>query len=251
ALMQAVTRNPLADPGLLGVNAGASTAAALAISVFGLTDLRAFVWCAFGGAALAGVVLYAIAGRGGASPVRLALAGAAVSAALTGVTQAVILLDQQALDQMRFWTVGSLERAGWTTLVEVLPFLAVGLLIAVAMGRPLNALSLGDEAGKALGAHLGRTRLLTLVSITLLAGAATAAVGPLVFVGLAVPYMVRTFTGPDERWVVLYCAVVAPVLLLLADVLGRVMAREEIDVGVVTALLGAPVFLWLVRRGRA
>ncbi|MEU7528388.1 iron ABC transporter permease [Saccharothrix sp. NPDC042600] len=251
ALMQALTRNPLADPGLLGVNAGASTAAALAISVFGLTDLRVFVWCAFGGAALAGVALYAIAGRGGASPVRLALAGAAVSAALTGITQAVILLDQQALDQMRFWTVGSLERAGWTTLVEVLPFLAVGLLLAVAMGRPLNALSLGDEAGKALGAHLGRTRLVTLVAITLLAGAATAAVGPLVFVGLAVPHMVRAFTGPDERWVVLYCAVLAPVLLLLADVLGRVMAREEIDVGVVTALLGAPVFLWLVRRGRA
>lgn len=251
ALMQALTRNPLADPGLLGVNAGASAAAALSISVLGLTDLRVFVWFAFAGAAVAGTVLYVIAGRAGASPVRLALAGAAVSAALTGFTQAVILLDQNALDQMRFWTVGSLERANMGTLTDVAPFLAAGLVLALLLAPPLNVLSLGEEMGRSLGAHLGRTQLLTLVAVTLLAGAGTAAVGPLVFVGLVAPHLVRVITGPDERWVVAYCAVLAPALLLLADVLGRVMAKEEIDVGVVTALLGGPVFLILLRRNKA
>ncbi|SFJ16287.1 iron complex transport system permease protein [Amycolatopsis sacchari] len=251
AVMQALTRNPLADPGLLGVNAGASAAAALSVTVLGLTDLRAFVWFAFAGAAIAGTALYLIAGRGGASPVRLALAGTAVSAALTGLTQGLTLLDQQTLDQMRFWTVGSLSRADAGTLVRVLPFLAVGLVLALLLARPLNALALGDDAGKSLGAHLGRTRLLSLLAVTLLAGAATAAVGPLVFVGLAVPHMVRALTGPDQRWVLPYCAVLAPALLLAADVVGRVIAREEIDVGVVTALLGAPVFIWLVRRNKA
>ncbi|WP_112265600.1 FecCD family ABC transporter permease [Lentzea terrae] len=251
ALMQALTNNPLADPGLLGVNAGASAAAALSISVLGLTDLRAFVWFAFLGAALAGTVLYVIAGRSGASPVRLALAGAAVTAALTGFTQAVVLLDQNALDQMRFWTVGALERANMGTLTDVTPFLVVGLVLAFLLARPLNVLALGEEVGRSLGANLGRTQLLTLIAVTLLAGAATAAVGPLVFVGLVVPHMVRAITGPDQRWVVAYCAVLAPALLLLADVLGRVMAREEIDVGVVTALLGGPVFLLLLRRDKA
>ncbi|GHF71804.1 iron complex transport system permease protein [Amycolatopsis bartoniae] len=251
AVMQALTRNPLADPGLLGVNAGASAAAALSVTVLGLTDLRAFVWFAFAGAAIAGTVLYVIAGRGGATPVRLALAGTAVSAALTGVTQGLTLLNQQTLDQMRFWTVGSLSRADGATLVRVLPFLAVGLVLALLLARPLNALALGDDAGKSLGAHLGRTRLLSLLAVTLLAGAATAAVGPLVFVGLAVPHMVRALTGPDQRWVLPYCAVLAPALLLAADIVGRVIAREEIDVGVVTALLGAPVFIWLVRRNKA
>jgi iron complex transport system permease protein len=251
AVMQALTRNPLADPGLLGINAGASAAAALSVSVLGLTDLRAFVWFAFAGAAIAGTVLYMIAGRGGASPVRLALAGTAVSAALTGLTQGMTLLDQQTLDQMRFWTVGSLQRADGATLARVAPFLVVGLVLALLLARPLNALALGDDAGKALGAHLGRTRLLSLLAVTLLAGAATAAVGPLVFVGLAVPHMVRAITGPDQRWMLPYCAVLAPTLLLAADVLGRVIAPEEIDVGVVTALLGAPVFIWLVRRNKA
>jgi iron complex transport system permease protein len=251
ALMQALTNNPLADPGLLGVNAGASAAAALSISVLGLTDLRVFVWFAFLGAALAGTVLYVIAGRSGASPVRLALAGAAVTAALTGFTQAVVLLDQNALDQMRFWTVGALERADMGTLTDVVPFLVVGLVLALLLARPLNVLALGEEVGRSLGANLGRTQLLTLIAVTLLAGAATAAVGPLVFVGLVVPHMVRAITGPDQRWVVAYCAVLAPALLLLADVLGRVMAREEIDVGVVTALLGGPVFLLLLRRDKA
>ncbi|MCU1686547.1 MAG: transport system permease protein [Amycolatopsis sp.] len=252
ALMQALTRNPLADPGLLGVNAGAAAAAALSVSVFGLTDLRSFVWFAFGGAAIAGTVLYLLAsgGRTGASPVRLALAGTAVSAALTGITQAAMLLNSQTLDQMRFWTVGSLTRVDGATLARVAPFLIAGLVLAGTLARPLNALALGDDAGRALGANLTRTRVLTLLAITLLAGASTAAVGPLVFVGLAVPHMVRAITGPDQRWVVPYCMVLAPALLLAADVIGRVVARQELDVGVVTAVLGAPVFILLVRRSR-
>lgn len=252
ALMQALTRNPLADPGLLGINPGAAACVAVAIGALGVRDLRALVWFAFLGAALAGTVMYLLAsgGRAKASPVRLALAGMAVTAVLTGLTQAVMLLSTHALDQMRFWTVASLAKSSNTTLLQVTPFLVAGVLLAAVLIRPLNALALGDETSQSLGTHPARTRVVGLVAITLLCGAATAAVGPLMFVGLAVPYIARLVTGPDQRWILPYSAMLAPILMLLADVLGRVVAREELEVGVVTAVIGAPVFIALVRRRR-
>lgn len=252
ALMQALTRNPLADPGLLGVNAGAGAMVALAISVLGVTHPTGYVWFGFAGAALAGTALYLLAGggRGGASPVRLALSGLAVSAALTGLTQAMMLINSRTLDQMRFWTVGSLVKSDPATLAFVAPMLLGGVLLGVALARPLNALALGDDAAAALGIKLGTTRLAGLAAIMVLCGAATATVGPLVFVGLAVPHVARAIAGHDQRWTLPYCAVLAPILLLVADVAGRAIGGESLDVGVVTALLGAPVFIALVRRER-
>jgi iron complex transport system permease protein len=253
ALMQAVTRNPLADPGVLGVSAGASLAVAVAIYVFGFTSLSAYVWFALVGAAVASVLVYSLGslGRGGATPVRLALAGAALSASLGGITSAVVLLDRQTLGQYRFWIVGSLGGRDEGVLASVAPFLLAGLALAVGLSRSLNALALGDDTARALGAPVVRTRFLTAVAVMLLAGAATAAVGPIAFVGLTVPHMARSLCGPDQRWLIAYSVVLGPVLLLGCDVLGRLVVRPaELQAGVMTALVGGPVFVFLVRRAR-
>jgi iron complex transport system permease protein len=253
ALMQALTRNPLADPGILGVEAGAAAAIVAAIGAFGLTEPRAYVWFAFIGAAVASVVVYVLGSRGraGATPVRLALAGTAVAAALTAFTNGMTLLDPEAFDEFRHWSVGSLAGRDLEILEEVGPFLLAGALIALALARPLNALALGDDSGRALGARVGRTRALGALSITLLCGAATAVAGPIAFVGLTVPHMARAIVGADQRWVLAYSALLAPVLLLTADIVGRVVvAPAELEVGIVTALIGAPVFIALVRRKR-
>ncbi|MGW1208844.1 FecCD family ABC transporter permease [Streptomyces sp. NPDC002499] len=253
ALIQALTRNPLADPGLLGINAGAATGVVFAITVLGLTSLWAGVWFGMAGAVIAGLLAYSLAsgGRGGATPERLALGGAVIAAVFTGLSQTVMLLDAQALDQLRFWSVGSLARADNQTLTTITPFVAVGLVLALSLVRPLNALALGDDAARALGAHLNRTRFLGLLAVTLLCGAATSAVGPLVFVGLAVPHMARMIAGTDQRWTLPLSMLLAPALLLYADVLGRVVVRpDELDAGVVTAVIGAPVFIALVRHRR-
>ncbi len=251
AVLQALTRNPLADPGLLGINAGASAAVVTAITYFGVTSLTGYVWFAFFGAAAVGALVWFLGGSRGATPVRLALAGTAISAALYGYLQAVMITDEAALGKMRFWTVGSLSSATDDTIIQVLPFLAVGTLLALGLARPLNAMAMGDDTAKALGANLNRTRALSMLAATVLCGAATAACGPIVFVGLMVPHVVRSFTGPDLRWILPYATVLSPVLLLGADVIGRVVARPaELQVGIVTAILGGPVFIFLVRRRR-
>lgn len=251
AVMQALTRNPLAEPGILGVNAGASAAVVSAISFLGITSLTAHVWFAFAGAAVVSVVVYALSGGRGANPVRLALAGTAVTFAMFGYVNAVQLLDSAALDKLRFWTVGSLASATTGTVSQVWPFIVAGLAVSMLIGRPLNAMALGDDTARALGAHLTRTRVLAMIAVTLLCGSATAACGPIVFIGLMVPHIVRAITGPDMRWTLPYAAVLSPVLLLGADVVGRLVARPaELQVGIVTALIGGPVFIFLVRRQR-
>ncbi|RFC75942.1 iron chelate uptake ABC transporter family permease subunit [Streptomyces sp. AcE210] len=249
AVLQALTRNPLADPGLLGINMGASAAVVTAVSFLGVTSLTGYVWFAFLGAAAVGVLVYVLGGTRSATPVRLALAGTAISAALYGYLQAVMIMDNAALGKMRFWTVGSLVSADMSTIRQVLPFIAVGSVLALALARPLNAMAMGDDTARALGANLNRTRALSMVAATLLCGAATAACGPIVFVGLMVPHVVRSFTGPDLRWILPFSAVLSPVLLLGADVVGRLVARPaEVQVGIVTAIIGGPVFIYLVRR---
>ncbi|TXJ71458.1 iron ABC transporter permease [Streptomyces lavendulae] len=251
AVLQALTRNPLADPGLLGINAGASAAVVTAISFFGVTSLSGYVWFAFVGAAAVGALVWFLGGSRGATPVRLALAGTAISAALYGYLQAVMIMDDAALGRMRFWTVGSLASASESIITQVLPFLAAGSVLALGLARPLNAVTMGDDTARALGAHLNRTRALAMLAATVLCGAATAACGPIVFVGLMVPHAVRSFTGPDLRWILPYAAVLSPALLLGADVVGRVVARPaELQVGIVTAVIGGPVFIFLVRRRR-
>jgi iron complex transport system permease protein len=253
ALMQALTRNPLADPGLLGVNAGAATAIVLGVALLGLTSPMSYIWLGFLGAALASVIVYGVGaqGRSGATPVRLALAGTAVSFALTAVVNGITVADQDTLQRYRFWLVGALGGHDSQTIWEIAPFMGAGLLLALALARPLNALALGEDAGRALGAHVGRTRAAGAVAVTLLCGAATAAAGPIVFVGLTVPHVARAICGPDQRWVLPYSAVLAPIFLLAADVIGRVVDRPgEIEVGIVSAFLGGPMFIALIRRQR-
>jgi len=250
-VMQALTRNPLADPGLLGINAGAAAAVVTAISFFGVAGYSGYISFAFLGAAAVSVVVYVVGGGRGATPARLALAGTALNAALISYVNAVQLLDTASLDRMRFWTVGSLARATDSVNLWALPFVAAGLVLALVLARPLNALALGDDAARALGSRPALTRGAAIVAVTLLCGAATAACGPIVFVGLMVPHMVRSLTGPDQRWMLPYCALLAPVLMLGADVLGRLLGRPaELQVGIVTVVLGGPFFLYFVRRRR-
>lgn len=253
ALMQGVTRNPLAEPGILGINAGAALAVVLAIFLLGVTSVGAYVWFAFAGAAAAAVVVYALgsAGRDGATPVKLALAGTVLAALLSSFTSAILVLDVDSLDQFRFWVVGSLAGRDMGVLLVVLPFLAVGIVIALAAGRALNAISLGEDVARSLGQRVALTRVVVAVAVVLLAGASVAAAGPIAFVGLAVPHAVRIVVGTDWRWVLAYCALAGPILLLGADILGRVMVRPaELEVGIVTALVGGPVFIALARRRR-
>ncbi|WIV54729.1 FecCD family ABC transporter permease [Amycolatopsis nalaikhensis] len=250
-VMQALTRNPLADPGLLGVSAGAAFAIVFSITVLGVSSLYGYIWFAFAGALAATAVVYFLGtrGRAGSSPVKLALAGAAVTALLASFTSAMVLADPVALNRYRFWSAGSLSGVDGTALLQVLPFFAVGVVLAIASGPALNSLALGDDVAIALGRKLGPLRLRGALAITLLTGAAVAVAGPIVFLGLIVPHAVRFVIGPDHRWLLPYTAVLAPCLLLAADILGRIMARPgEIRAGVIVAFLGAPFFIYLVRR---
>jgi iron complex transport system permease protein len=253
AVMQGVTRNPLADPGILGVDAGAALAVVVAIHTLDVTTLTGYVWFAFAGAALAGVVVYLLGatGRGGATPVKLALAGAALSALLGALTSAVLLLDVQTLDRFRFWVVGSLAGRDADVVAQAAPFLAAGLVLALLSARSLNTLALGDDVARSLGQRVQLARGLAALSIVVLCGAATAAAGPIAFVGLTVPHVARAICGPDYRWILLWSLVLAPTLLLSADVVGRLIARPgEMQVGILTAFVGAPFFIALVRRRR-
>ncbi|GHJ44016.1 iron ABC transporter permease [Catellatospora sp. TT07R-123] len=254
ALIQAVTRNPLADTQVLGVNAGASLFVVVAIGLFGLTSIWAYVWFAFAGVAVALVAVYALgsAGSGGATPVRLTLAGVALGAVMDGVSSGIRMVRPRAFDYLRFWDVGTLTGRPMSIAAVVAVFIAAGLVLAAVAARSLNAVALGDDLARSLGTSVTRTRALTVAAVMLLAGAATAAVGPIGFVGLMVPHAVRWFTGPDQRWIMAYTAVAAPVLLLGADVVGRVVIRPgELRAGIVTALIGAPVLIVLVRRAKA
>ncbi|WP_262403666.1 FecCD family ABC transporter permease [Actinomadura sp. CNU-125] len=252
AVMQALTRNPLAEPGLLGVNGGAALAVVIVIGFFDVDEVLVYVWAAFAGAAGAAALVYAIGarGRGGASPARLVLAGAAVNAVFSALTAGLMLLSPQSFNGFRFWQVGYLAGRDLGIFWRVLPFVVVGTALAIVLARPMNALGLGDDAGKALGAKPGRTRALGALTIVLLCGAATAAAGPIVFLGLAVPFIVRAIVGPDLRWVVPFSLLLAPVLLLWADIAGRIVAPGELETGIVTAFVGAPLFIVMVRRGR-
>ena len=252
AVMQALTRNPLAEPGLLGVNGGAALAVVIVIGAFRVDDALVYVWAAFAGAAGAAALVYMIGarGRGGASPARLVLAGAAVNAVFVALTAGLMLLSPQSFNSFRFWQVGSLGGREISVFVRLLPFVLAGIALALLLARPLNALAMGDDAGRALGSRPGRTRALGALAIVILCGAATAAAGPIVFLGLAVPFFVRPMVGPDLRLVLPYSLLLAPVLLLGADVIGRVVTPGELETGIVTAFLGAPLFALMVRRGR-
>ena len=253
ALIQALTRNPLADPGILGVNAGAAFGVVLAVGFLSVSSILGYVWFALLGAAIATIVVYAIGatGRGGATPVRLTLTGVAIGAVLSGITAAITLLNPATFDRLRQWNAGSLVTPGFDTIWAVLPLIAIGLVLALLVARGLNAVALGGDLAAALGANLVLTRVVVVVAATLLAGAATAAAGPIGFVGLMVPHVARAIAGPDQRWIMLLTLVLSPILLLAADIVGRlVMPPGELQVGIVTAFIGAPVLIALARRRR-
>ncbi|EHK82918.1 MULTISPECIES: FecCD family ABC transporter permease [Rhodococcus] len=251
ALIQGHTRNPLADAGLLGINAGAAFLVVLSIYLFGLSTPAQYLWFAFAGSALASIVVFGFAsiGNGGSSPLSLALAGAAVAFFLQAMIQTIVLLDQTSLDGYRFWVVGSVAGRGMDVFWQVLPFIVVGLLVALASTPALNLLSLGEDVARSLGTNVVTTRVIGIAAITVLTGAATAACGPIAFVGLIVPHIARAVTGPDYRWLVPYAGLLGGALLVLADVVGRIVVRPgELQVGIVLALIGAPFFIALVRR---
>jgi iron complex transport system permease protein len=254
ALAQALTRNPIADPGLLGVNAGAALGVVVAIVVAGVSTFAGWVGFALVGAGLSSLAVHVLAlrGRDGGRPTRLVLAGAAMTALLTSLTTTVLLTDQQALDAFRFWVVGSLSGRQVGVAAEVLPFLLVGAVLALAAARGLDALALGEDTARALGRRVGAVRALAALAITLLTGAAVAAAGPIAFVGLVVPHAARAVAGHDLRRVLAVSAVLGPVLLLAADVAGRLVVRPaELQAGVMTALVGAGALVVIARRTRA
>ncbi|GAB3686118.1 iron chelate uptake ABC transporter family permease subunit [Actinocorallia lasiicapitis] len=256
ALMQALTRNPLADPGLLGVSAGSGFAIVLAVGVFGITDLYGYIWFAFAGAFLASAVVYALGrlGRSGLTPVKLALAGVAISALLSSLTSAVVLTEPEALNRYRFWSAGSLADQNADSVWRILPFVAVGIVLALAGAPALNSLALGEDVAASLGRDLGLVRLQGVIAVMLLTGAAVAVIGPIVFLGLIVPHLARVLAqwaglGPDHRWLLPLSALISPTLLDAADLLARLDRRPlEVQAGVLIAFLGGPFFIALVRR---
>ncbi|MGW0058826.1 FecCD family ABC transporter permease [Streptosporangium sandarakinum] len=252
-IMQGVTRNPLADPGLLGITAGASAGVVSATAFLGVSGQWNTVWWALPGALLAGVLVHVIGSAGsGAGLARLVLAGAVVTAVLSAYVQAVTLGMPKVFDSYRYWVVGALGGRDFDVLLSVLPAAGLGLLMALLLAPALNTLALGDETASALGASPGLTRAFGLVAATLLSAAATAAVGPIAFVGLAVPHIVKAVVGADVRAQIVFSAILGPALLLLADVAGRVVLRpQELMVGIVTAFIGAPALLVAVRRMRS
>ena len=252
ATMQAVTRNPIADPGILGVSNGAALSVVFGIAFFGLTNPYGQMALAIIGAAVAAAFVYTVGslGRGGATPLKLALAGAATSAAFASLISAIMLPRVDLLQSFQSWQVGGVGGAEWPRIAVTAPVLAVGALICFASSRGMNSLALGDDMAAGLGEHVFRTRLVSALGAVILAGAATAIAGPIGFVGLVIPHICRMLVGTDHRWLLPFSALAGASLLLASDIIGRVIApsSEEIQVGIITAVIGAPFFIWIVRR---
>ncbi|MEW2181493.1 iron ABC transporter permease [Streptomyces sp. NPDC005406] len=250
-VLQGITRNPIADPGILGISQGASVGVVLAIAYAGIHTLTGYVWFAFAGAAIASVAVYAIAssGRGGATPVKLALGGAAINALLVSVTMAVLTTKASALDEFRFWQVGSIAGREAQVAQQIWPFLLLGTVLVLCVARGLDALALGEDMAKGLGQKIATVRIVGGIGATVLTGAGVAAAGPIAFIGLAVPHIARAIVGSDHRWVLPMAALIGPVMLLVSDVIGRILfPPSEVPAGVMTALIGVPFLVTLVRR---
>ncbi|WP_055496191.1 FecCD family ABC transporter permease, partial [Streptomyces albus] len=250
-VMQGLTRNPIAEPGILGVSQGAAVGVVCAIAFAGVHTLSGYVWFGFVGAGVAALAVYAVAarGRGGATPVKLALSGAAVNALLVAVVSGILTTRAAALDEFRFWQVGSLAGRDAAIAAQVWPFLVAGAVLVFSVARGLDALALGEDVARGLGARVGTVRIVGGLGATVLTGAGVAAAGPLAFVGLAVPHMARALVGGGHRWLLPMAAVLGPVVLLVSDVVGRlVMPPGEVPAGVMTALVGVPFLVTLVRR---
>lgn len=251
ALMQAVTRNPIADPSILGVNTGASLFVVSGIAFFQISTASEYIWFALAGAAITAVFVYSIGslGAGGATPIKLALAGAATSAALSSLVSAIVLPRENVLNAFRFWQVGSVSGATWEGIATVLPFLIVGIVIGLIAAPALNAMALGDDMAVGLGVRTGVVRILAALAGVLLCGATTALAGPIGFVGLMVPHVVRLICGPDLRYIIPMSAAGGAILLTVADVIGRLIGYPgELEAGIITAFIGAPILIFIAMR---
>ncbi|MDZ4870800.1 MAG: putative siderophore transport system permease protein YfiZ [Chroococcidiopsis cubana SAG 39.79] len=250
ALMQGLTRNPLADPGILGIESGAALAVVATIFLLGSSSLSVLTLAAMLGAAVTAILVYFLGslGRGGATPLNLTVAGAALTALISSLTTAILIVSQQTLEEIRFWLAGSLAGRDTEILWQVLPFLGVGLIVAFALGRQITTMSLGEDVAKGLGQQTAWVKIVTAIGVVLLAGSSVALAGPIGFIGLVVPHMVRFFIPTDYRWILLYAAVAGATLLLVADVAARVLLKpQELPVGVMTAVVGAPFFVYLAK----
>lgn len=252
AIMQGLTRNPLASPSILGVNAGATFAVVLAVFLLGAPPLSVYAWFAMLGATVAATIVYLLGslGPGGATPVRLTLAGAIFTAFVTALTTALLVTDQQTLDQIRFWTVGSLAGREFPLLWQTAPYILVGLLGSLLLARQLTTLSLGESVAVGLGQNTMWVKTLAMGAVVLLAGGSVALAGPVGFVGLVVPHVARFLVGVDYRWILPYAAVLGALLVTVADTTGRAVQQQEMPVGVMLAFVGAPFFIFLARRLR-
>ncbi|CAM2770940.1 iron chelate uptake ABC transporter family permease subunit [Paenibacillus taichungensis] len=253
AIMQAVTRNPLADPSILGVNTGASLFVVCGIAFLNISSAGQYIWLALAGAAITAVFVFGIGsmGRGGATPIKLVLAGAAVSAALSSLVTAIMIPRSYVMDQFRFWQVGSVGSATWSGIGTFIPFLIIGILIAFITAPALNALALGDDVATGLGVRTGTLRLISALAGVLLCGAATALAGPIGFIGLLSTHVIRLIIGPDLRFVIPMSAIAGAIILTFSDVGGRLISNPgELEVGVVTAFIGAPILIILAMRSK-
>ncbi|PLZ51363.1 iron ABC transporter permease [Fischerella thermalis WC442] len=250
ALMQGLTRNPLADPGILGIESGAALAVVATIFIFGSSSLSVLTIVAFLGAGVTATLVYFLSslGRGGATPLNLTVAGAALTALISSLTTAVLILSQRTLEEIRFWLAGSLAGRDSNILLQALPFVMVGLVVAFALGRQITTMSLGEDVAKGLGQKTAWIKIVTAISVVLLAGSSVALAGPIGFIGLVVPHMVKFYIKADYRWILPYSAVLGAILLLVADIAARLLLKpQELPVGVMTALIGAPFFVYLAK----
>lgn len=252
-LMQTLTRNPLAEPGLLGVNSGATFAVVVAIAVFGLTDVHHYMWFSIIGAAIAGAIIYLLAGLSrGVNPVKVVLSGIALSVILLSLAQIITVNSQEeAFNQFRHWAVGSLQGRGFDVLYPISIVVLIGLIYTLFLSKELNTVSLGRDVSQSLGVNQRSVWLRSSIAITVLAGSATAAVGPLNFIGLTAPHIARFFVGTEHKWLLPYSMVISALLVSIADTAGKILVSpDEISVGIMTALLGGPIFVLLVRKWR-
>ena len=250
ALMQGLTRNPLADPGILGINAGAALGVVAAVALLSIGSLSAYAFFAFAGALITAVAVYTLGslGYGGPTPLKLTIAGAALTALLSSFTTGMLILNQRTLEEVRFWLAGSVAGRDLTLLLQAAPYLLGGLLLALALGRQITTIALGEDVAKGLGQRTGWVKGLSALAVVMLAGGSVAVAGPIAFVGLVIPHMVRFLVGVDYRWILPYAMLLGAIFLVLSDVVARIIARPmEMPLGVMTALIGGPFFIYLVR----
>jgi len=251
-LMQTLTKNPLASPDIFGVNAGAGLAVVTGVTVFGISNLQVFTWLSFIGAAIAAISIYMIGsmGRGGLTPMKLTLAGAAMTAMVASLTQGLLVSNEALLDQVLFWLAGSVSGRSLDNLVAVLPYLVVGWGLAWIMSGKMNVLSMGEDVAKGLGLNIVFLKLVMGLAIILLAGGSVAVAGPIGFIGIVVPHLTRSIVGIDHRWLIPFSGLFGAVLLIAADVISRyILMPREIPVGVMTAIIGTPFFIYIARKG--